>query len=199
MRLVGHVLSCCLAYKNTGIQPAAPQNQSAVMVAIAKHNIRRIKGKFSMLVTRSRERLQMKGIDIEDVQDFLITMYSSPDSKDGNEMVTTMIESAKSLNELIRVLSKNGLWDYLNYDLLQEIIVEFAGDDGELIGMMEQYQQDLTGHILTQEIETYLSAIQYEYPNATSDSETSGDEIVPSQLQEKKETVFQKTFIQNWC
>ena len=192
MRLVGHVLSCCLAYKNTGIQPAAPQNQSAVMVATAKHNIRRIKGKFSMLVTTSRKRLQMKGINIEDVQDFLITMYSSPDSKDGNEMVTTMIESAKSLNELIRVVSKNGLWDYLNYDLLQEIIVQFAGDDDELNDMMEQYQQDLTGHILTQEIATYLEAIHEEPPITTSDSETSGDEIIPALPQQKKCKLFKE-------
>ena len=134
----------------------------------------------------------MKKIDIEDVQDFLITMYSSPNSKDGDEVVTNIIESAESLNELIRKISRKGLWDYLNYGLLQSIIKEFASDDGELNEMMEHYQEALTGHILTLKIQTYLEATRNEHPNATSDSEMSGEEIVPSLPQPIKLKLFRK-------
>ena len=151
-----------------------------------------IVAKFSTLVTKSRKKLQMKKIDIEDVQDFLITMYSSPNSKDGDEVVTNIIESAESLNELIRKISRKGLWDYLNYGLLQSIIKEFASDDGELNEMMEHYQEALTGHILTLKIQTYLEATRDEHPNATSDSEMSGEEIVPPLPQPIKLKLFRK-------
>ena len=106
-----------------------------------------IKGKFSILVTKSRRKLQYRKINVDDVQTFLVTMYSSPDSEDGSDTVTTVVESAKSLDEIFRALSKHRLWDYMNYYLLQSIIEEFAGDDDQLNGMIEQYQEALTGHI----------------------------------------------------
>ena len=158
-----------------GTPPAtSPQNPSAV--AVAQRNIQMIKGKFSLLVTKSRKKLQNRKIDVDDVQTFLVTMYSSPDSKDGSDTVTTVVESTRSLDEIFRVLSKHRLWDYLNYYLLQSIIEAFADDDDELNGMMEQYQEDLTGHILTLRIQTYLDTTKH--PIVTSDSD---NEVVPPQ------------------
>ena len=130
-----------------------------------------IKGKFSLLVTKSRRKLQNRKIDINDVQTFLVTMYSSPDSKDGSDTVTTVVESARSLDEIFRALSKHRLWDYINYYLLQSIIEAFADDDDELNHMMEQYQEDLTGHILTLRIQTYLDATKHHIVTSDSDNE----------------------------
>ena len=138
-----------------------------------------IQGKFSILVTKSRKKLQNRKIDVDDVQVFLVTMYSSPDSKDGSDTVTTVVESARSLAEIFRALSKHRLWDYLNYYLLQNIIEAFADDDKELNGMMEQYQHDLTGYILTLRIQTYLDATKH--PIAMSDSDNLADEVVSLQ------------------
>ena len=132
-----------------------------------------IKGKFSILVTRSRKKLQNKDIDVDDVQTFLVTMYSSPDSKDGRDTVAMVVKSAASLQEIFLALSEHGLWDYLNYYLLQSIIEAFAHDDKELNGMMEQYQQDLTGHILTLRIQTYLDATKHHIVMSDSDNEVS--------------------------
>ena len=145
-------------------------------IAIAQCNIQMIKGKFSSLVTKSCTRLQSRAINIKHVQTFLVTMYSSPKSSDGSDMVTTVLESATSLDEIFRALSKCGLWDYLNYFLLQNIIKEFARDDDELNGMMVQYQKDLTGHILTLKIETYVNATHYEH----SKGENMTDKITAS-------------------
>ena len=161
-------------YTDYGTPPAtSPQNPSAI--AVAQRNIQMIKGKFSLLVTKSRKKLQNRKIDVDDVQTFLVTMYSSPDSKDGSDTVTTVVESASSLDEIFRALSKHRLWDYINYYLLQSIIEAFADDDDELNRMMEQYQKDLTGHILALRIQTYLDAT---HPIATSDSD---NEVVPPQ------------------
>ena len=130
-------------------------------------------------MTKSRKKLQNRNIDVDDVQTFLVTMYSSPDSEDGSETVTTVVESARSLDEIFRVLSKHGLWDYINYYLLQSIIEHFVSDDKELNRMMEQYQEDLTGYVLTLRIQTYLDATKD--PIAMSDSGNSTDEVVPLQ------------------
>ena len=49
-------------------------------------------------------------------------MYSSPNSRDGSSTVTAVIKSTESLDEMFVAFSEYGLWDYLNYDLLQDII-----------------------------------------------------------------------------
>ena len=145
-----------------------------------------------MLVTKSRKRLQSRKVDIEDMQTFLVTMYSTHKSTDGNKIVTTVVESAKTLDEIFRALSKNKLWDYLNYYLLQSIIEEFASDDDELNGMMKQYQKDLTGYILVVKIQVYLDATQYKHPTPASDSDNSDDEIAASLPQKQKNKLFKQ-------
>ena len=150
------------------------QDPPTVTVAIAKWSIQNIHGRFAILLTESRKRLQIRGIDVEEVQDFLIIMYSSPESRDGSDTVTTVLESARSLKEIFRALSKHRLWDYLNYCLLQSIIEAFASDDNELKGMMEKYQKNLMDHILSQKVATYLDAV--------SDGENSADETPNPEL-----------------
>ena len=128
-------------------------------------------------MARSLRRLQSRETNIEDVKIFLIIMYSSPNSRDGSDIVATVLEAAKSLDEIFCALSKYGLWDYINYYLLQSIIEEFASDDHELNRMMTQYQKDLTGYILTLQIQTYLDATNHPFAT-TSDSKTWDNEIV---------------------
>ena len=150
--------------------------------AVEECNTQMMKGKFSKLVTKSRKSLQNREIDVEEVQTFLIIMYSSPNSRDGSDMVITVVESAESLNAIFRALTKYGLWDYINYYLLQSIIKEFASDDNELNGMMKQYQQDLTGYTLTLRIKAYLDVTHCLHPTfTTGDSETSADMTIPPQ------------------
>ena len=145
-----------------------------------RRNISKIEGKFGTLVRKTRRRLHSRGISVEEVQTFLITVNSSPNTKDASGMVTTVLEAATTLQQIFRVLSKYGLWDYFNYYLLQSIIEEFASDDDELNAMMKQYQEDLTGHILTLKIPEYLDAIHSTHPSiATSEDEDSYDEIIP--------------------
>ena len=84
-----------------------------------------------------------------------------------------VVKSAASLQEIFLALSEHGLWDYLNYYLLQSIIEAFARDDKELNSMMEQYQKDLTGHILTLRIQTFLDATKHPIATSHSDNEVA--------------------------
>ena len=180
------ILPCADAGHGT---PSATSTHIQSTVAIARRNIRKIEGKFSMLVTNSQERLQSR-INVKKFRIFLITMYSSPNSRDGISTITTVIQSTESLDEMFVAFGQYGLWDYLNYYLLQEIIEEFASDDDELNDMMEQYQRDLTGHVLTLKIQTYLDANKH--PVATSDSESSADESITRLPQKQKYQLYKK-------
>ena len=81
---------------------------------------------------------------------------------DGINTINRVLGSVSSLDEIFLKLTEYGLWNYHNYYLLQNIIYKFAHDDIELKGMMQQYQSDLTGHILALKIPTYLDAINIE-------------------------------------
>ena len=123
-------------------------------------------------------KLQYRTISVDHVKTYLITMYSSPDTMDGSNTINKSLGSASSLDEIFHKLSERGLWNYDNYYLLQNIIYKFAHDDSELKGMMQQYQRDLTGHILALKIPTYLDAINA-YKDPTSNSENSTTSISP--------------------
>ena len=142
-----------------------------------------------MLVTNSQERLQGR-INVKKLRIFLITMYSSPNSRDGSSTITTVIRSTESLDEMFVAFSEYGLWDYLNYYLLEEIIEEFASDDDELNDMMQQYHHDLTGHILAQKITTYLEPTKHLI--SMSESATWGDESVSSLPPKQKRQLYKK-------
>ena len=103
-----------------------------------------------------------------------------------------VVESATSLDQIFRALSKYRLWDFLNYYLLQSIIEEFASDDDELNGMIKQYQKDLTGYILVVQIQVYLEATQCKYPSSANDSDSSDDEVVASLSPQQKNKLFKE-------
>ena len=149
------VLTCA----DTGTPPAtSPENSFSVTVAIAKQNIQKIDKMFAMLVSKSLEKLQREKIRVEDFLTFLVRVYSSPNSRDGRDLITTVIGPAKNLDEIFHGLSTCRLWDYLNYFLLQSIIEEFLQSDKEMNDMMGQYLKDLTDYILTLQVEAYIHA-----------------------------------------
>ena len=142
-------------------------NSRCPFLAIGKYSIQNIKVKFSKLVTESCKRLQRREISVEEFKLFLVTMCSSCNSADRNDMATANVVLANNLDGMFCALSKSRFWDYLNYYPLQNIIEEFAGDDDELRNMIEEYQKDLIGHTLALEIQKYL------YMDATSHVHTS--------------------------
>ena len=138
---------------NLYIDPSPTTKPKSQFKAIGQCSLQKINGKFSKLVTESCRRIQRRNISVKDFQLFIVTMCSSYDSRD---MVTAEIISARSLDRIFLALSKNGIWNYLNYYPLQSVIEQFASDDKKLRGMMEQYQKDLSGHSLALEIQRYL-------------------------------------------
>ena len=179
--------SVCLIIACIG--PAPPATSPQTPSAVAQNNIAKIRGSFATLVTRSCTKLRSRAI-VDDVKTYLITMYSSPDTLDGSNTVNRVLGSANSFKDISLALINYGLLDYRNYYLLQNIIEKFARDDIELKDMIKQYQRDLTGHILTLHISTYLDAMNaYKDHSSNSENSTESEEDISP---EEKHKLFKK-------
>ena len=135
-----------------------------------------IEEEFAALVMKTRKRLQSRNIDVEDLQEFLIHKFSSPNSRDANKMVEEIL-TAGNLREIFHKLSKYGLWNHHNYYLLNGIIKKFARKDDVLKDAMDQYRKALTGYALAWKIKDCLASTNYIHAVATSDSENVGDDL----------------------
>ncbi len=136
--------------------PAEPLDETSVAHAIAKQNSRLINRKFASLVRRACRSLRLKNINIEEVKLYIIHAFKS------ESLAMSALEAATTLHELFIAVGRLGLWDYLDIDLLEGIIEEFAAGDLHLQSMLEGYLQDITGFKLSTLLETYIQSIQPE-------------------------------------
>ncbi len=136
--------------------PAKLLDESAEASAISKQNSRLINRTFASLVRRVFSRLQHKMIDIEELKLYLFQAFSS------NSLAASSLDAATTVSELFIAIARLGLWDYLDYELLERVIGEFAEGDEGLQGMLEDYQQQLSAFKLATLLETYIQFIQPE-------------------------------------
>ena len=115
--------------------------------------------KFASLIRKASKKLS-NVIEIEDLEMFLVTLFSSEESSNGSSIVTSVMKSCHTLREVFLAFGNKALWSYTNYSLLRSIVEEFKNDDQELKDLIQQYESDFTGYILTQKIKTYISAVQ---------------------------------------
>ena len=125
-----------------------------------------IRKKFASLLRRASNRLQTKGISIEDLLLFLEAQYSSENSKDGSDFAGAVTESSSTIGGIFRAIGKQGLWSYWDYFLLQSLVDEFASDDEDLQANVTQYGEELTGFIFTTTIESYLEEVVKSSPSS---------------------------------
>ena len=118
-----------------------------------------IRKKFASLLRIASNRLQTKGISIEDLLLFLEAQYSLEDSNDGSDFVAAVTESSLTIGGIFRAIGKQHLWTYWNYFLLQSLVEEFANDDKDLRASITQYGEELTGFFFTTTIESYLKEV----------------------------------------
>jgi len=122
-------------------------------------------GKFATLVKNASGKLQSI-INIDDFRVFVINLFQPGDC----------IPDSRSVHEIFCAITKNGLWDCVNYFPLKLIIEEFAGNDTEMSEWVKQYKEAVAGYMLCTKISDHIGVV------AVSDSsDTDSDE----QLEEK--------------
>ena len=126
---------------------------SDASVAIVRQNYLLIKSKYAKLLNNASTKLQSI-VNIDEFQVFVIGIFLPGDC----------IPDSTSVHEIFCAISKNGLWDCINYFPLKMIIEEFASQDVELSEWVKQYEAARSGYMLCTKISDYIDMV------STSDS-----------------------------
>ena len=129
-------------------------------MTIAQHNERIIKGKFAFLVLTTFTKLKVKLVTGEKLHTCLVAFYCKDDHFDADTFLRKFINQDLSLKEVFDAISKQGLWDYMNYGLLQSFIKVFLSEDTEANDMLTQYQRNIRGYFLATKLEEYIKNAQ---------------------------------------
>ena len=121
---------------------------------------RKIKGKFGSLVSTAFTKLQAKLITGENVCTHLATFYGKNKHFDANKFLRKFISPGVGLKEVFDAICKQGLWDYMNYELLQSIIEQFLSEDTQASDMLTQYQKDIRSYLFATKMEEYIKNAQ---------------------------------------
>ena len=121
--------------------------------------------KWGALVVHTDEVLQDK-LDSKEITSnrfrlFLGNLYSCQGKMNGNQFLRKLLKPSASISEMLETLTVEGVWDFMNYYLLESIIEEYGDDRTK--AMMERYKQDLTGYMLVTKIKDHLDAVDLEH------------------------------------
>ena len=146
-------------------------------VRLAAENLRKIKRMFASLLALAHRKLQGKNLDIDDFLVFLAALYTPDDDSndaraiDTSGFISKFLGSAQSLGKILADLVSNGLLDFKNYDVLSSVVHEYADDDLELKGKVQEYEQALAGFVLVTHMEDYLDVELQQCEQSNPDSE----------------------------
>ncbi len=129
-----------------------------------------IYGKFASLVRRACRSLRVKNTHLGELKLYIFQVLGS------NTLAMSDIDDAATVDELFRLLAKQGLWSYLDYDLLEKVIREFSEGDESLQGMLEDYQQQLSGFKLSILLDSYIQFVQ---PEDEQLQQAAADDLLP--------------------
>jgi len=130
--------------------------------AIAWQNYQTIRGKFAGLLKNASSKLQ-SFVNIGEFQVFVVSLFQPGDC----------IPDSESVYEIFCAITKNGLWDCVNYFPLKQIIEEFAGEDVQMSECVKQYEEARSGYLLCTKISDHIDVV------AASDSSDidSGEQL----------------------
>jgi len=128
---------------------------------VTHQNKQNISAKYATLLTNVYNRLQQKHIDVRGFRLFVVAHFPPGDC----------IPHSGDLAEVFEAITRNRLWDYLNYQPLEGIVQHFGGDDDEMKDWLKEYKADLAGFKACTKIINYLSEVESDSSFDESDSE----------------------------
>lgn len=117
-------------------------------VALVQQSHRRICDKFTKLQQNVRTKLQ-SCVNVKQFYLFVTGLFPPGD----------YIPDSVGFDETFSAISKNGLWDYINYSSLKCIVEEFAGNDTQMPEWVKQYEEALSGYMLNTKISDHINAV----------------------------------------
>ena len=116
--------------------------------ALAEKNLFTIQGKFGDLLLFVRTKLQNELKTEEQMQDFRLFLLT---------ILKIKFESdVSNVQKIFEAITLKGLWNHLQYYLLEEIIKRFLRSDQEVIEQVEQYKKNLSGYKSATKLKDYM-------------------------------------------
>ena len=128
---------------------------------LARENDQKIRGKFAGLLINVCQKLQNGDINVEDLRLFVMAFCPQ-----GN-----CIPKSSNVHEIFEEITRRGLWSYLHYYLLEQIVEKFGSCDQEMKTWITNYKNDLLGYKASMKIMDFISVVQSDSSFDDSDSE----------------------------
>lgn len=116
-------------------------------MAIARQNLWEIKWKFSVLYMKACKKLRERQsqINIKDFRACLASLF--PEES---------IPNSSNIEVILETITREKIWNYWNYSLLEKVVGEFLGDDQDMMSSIKTYKEDLTAYKATTKLVDYL-------------------------------------------
>lgn len=99
--------------------------------------------KFVEAINQCYQELDQKETSFEKVKIFVTnTFFPESIAKEGQR--DDLFSTDEDIDDIFRTLSRHKLWDYQNYSLLQDLVLQFANKSPQLSGLMSRYAHDLS-------------------------------------------------------
>ena len=135
--------------------------QDEEVAEVTSENKRNITAKYAALLANVYSRLQQKGIDVRKFRLFVVARFPPGDC----------IPHTADLAEIFEAITRNRLWDFLNYQPLEDIVQHFGADDEQLKDWVKEYKADLVGFKACTKIVHYLAVVESDSSFDESESE----------------------------
>ena len=142
---------------------------------VTAQNKRNITAKYATLLTNIYNRLQQKETNVREFRLFVIARFPPGDC----------IPQSGDLGELFEAITRNGLWDFWNYQPLEDIVHQFGADDKQMEDWVNKYKADLAGFKACTKIVDYLAVVE---------SDSSFDESDQDQPTQPKQAKYDRKY-----
>ena len=135
--------------------------QDEEVAEVTHQNKRSISAKYATLLANVYSTLQQKGIDVREFLLFVVARFPPGDC----------IPHSGDLAEIFEAITRNRLWDFLNYQPLEDIVQHFVANDEKMNDSMKEYKAHLVGFKACMKIVNYLSEVESDSSFDESDLE----------------------------
>ena len=127
---------------------------------MTRRNLTKIKESFAKLLKDVAKKLKNKELDIEVFHFFMVALFPPG----------TCIPQSANVIKMFEAVTRNGLWSYWHFTPVEKIVTEYAPNDDEMKGWLDNYKKELSGYKATtkiaDEIERYsIDEIEEADPN----------------------------------
>jgi len=118
--------------------------------------------------SRLQQKLNRKKLDVRQFRLFIIARFPPG----------VFVPNTTDVVEIFEAITSNGLWSYLNYQPLEDVVLQFGADDKEMRKWVKEYKADLVGYMACTQLVNYIHIVE---PDISFDESDTEQPTIPKQ------------------